>query len=1340
MTFNPHIRGVVIVLCCLAGLASSWNVMGQSASDAALAPAQQILNSYGSFEKAVLNMTRDEWSVVRGWEEFDEVRYLTVLREHKEGFAGKREELKEMRLQKIAQNDACGCWVEPDETYTTMVPPPGLGGLGPNEMAWANSGGAGWDVDCSSEAIPLSNGLNPWNFNLYGDSYSYFFINSKGQVSFGSDVIDWTPTGFPAAEYNQIAGYWQDTDIRSVGEIKWKRTDDAVYVNFVDVGYYNNNSNLTNSFQIVLTYPESGVLPEGNNAQLCYLDMNWAHGDVGGSGGCCGPNPGVAGADGESTNPNLLASPHAQIGRFNLADDTYNGPYGIGEGNDDGINWLDDKFFNINTALLSNNLNPVPTASLGCDTIFLCLGQTTSLDIAFLGPEPGQTVDLTITEDFAGDSYIADPVINGGGTAIFTGTFVAESPGISKVTMQATDSEGAATVVDIVIDVLDIVPPSIEVVPVSGEEFNICAGSELVVAAVSVNGQEPVDNWSWNLNPEMWDDNDAIIAAGGSFVVVGETAGGCVVKESFQVSESPYYLPSIVGTSQAVCPEDSVLVEVIPDEGENFVGYTWVGDWNGGGGDVLSSEGAGAWLTAGVYQVTVEDEGGCEGKRTFILSPSASTIPDLTIDPLCGDAAFDTVTFEGGYASPAEGYVQLQLFSSINGWDGSFLNIDIIHPDGTTTNSTVTLPSGNFANVNDVPELAIVYGDSIEVTFVSNNPDNDQYFSFDMFNCVNNCISNPDACTSFNELTSSVVFYGPALCEVQPALGTWEETSGLGNNSFSETDQFNTTWSATAFGHYELCFNEAECGIATCYEVEVNRPPSVEFLGDSLVWACGDDDLDLEVFIDDPANVATINWPFPGNDNVLANEYSFDQYAAGTLVVTVENGCGEGADQVEYTAMPEPLLYNDFLCGEGATIELDPIAGDQNTGLDYVWTYNGNEVMDVNDNEWAVDETGVYCVIVPSDGCPSSFDNLDCAFIQFEMPPEDPFVEGLGVDCSSGSTELVLPAGLLTSETPYTVVWPDGNDSSGVWSLPDDLAVGDEICLNVQSQNCYSETFCGTLQTVCVSGCTDPEAANFDPEAQIEDGSCDYFEKSCNTLGDPLWGDWPMDLYPEDMQFLVHGISDSLSWAFNVPDIVAEPQTGQLFQVNSLQLDSTSGIPPGMVHQDLFEDLEPNSQACVSMNGVPQTPGVYSWTFYLEAELNIFGSPFMALVTVETDITVLENPNGIPGCTYGWATNYQAIATVDDGSCQMAGCIDETACNFNPSATHPLANCDYTCGGCTYVVANNYTSMAIVDDGSCEFETNDLCVYDVNDDGEVGTMDLLEFLSAYGQSCNLEQP
>ena len=67
------------------------------------------------------------------------------------------------------------------------------------------------------------------------------------------------------------------------------------------------------------------------------------------------------------------------------------------------------------------------------------------------------------------------------------------------------------------------------------------------------------------------------------------------------------------------------------------------------------------------------------------------------------------------------------------------------------------------------------------------------------------------------------------------------------------------------------------------------------------------------------------------------------------------------------TASFEPVLDNAFLCA-GGTVDLDPVAGDQNTDLEYEWTYNGNVVDDVNDNEWEVSETGSYCVTI-TDGC-----------------------------------------------------------------------------------------------------------------------------------------------------------------------------------------------------------------------------------------------------------------------------------------------------------------------------------------------------------------------------------
>ncbi len=80
---------------------------------------------------------------------------------------------------------------------------------------------------------------------------------------------------------------------------------------------------------------------------------------------------------------------------------------------------------------------------------------------------------------------------------------------------------------------------------------------------------------------------------------------------------------------------------------------------------------------------------------------------------------------------------------------------------------------------------------------------------------------------------------------------------------------------------------------------------------------------------------------------------------------------------------------------------------------------------------------------------------------------------------------------------------------------------------------------------------------------------------------------------------------------------------------------------------------------------------------------------------------------GILGCTDATACNYNAVAVVDDGSCEStscAGCTDATACNYDATATIDDGSCESTsCAGCTNDLATNYDATATIDDGSCTF-------------------------------------
>ena len=77
----------------------------------------------------------------------------------------------------------------------------------------------------------------------------------------------------------------------------------------------------------------------------------------------------------------------------------------------------------------------------------------------------------------------------------------------------------------------------------------------------------------------------------------------------------------------------------------------------------------------------------------------------------------------------------------------------------------------------------------------------------------------------------------------------------------------------------------------------------------------------------------------------------------------------------------------------------------------------------------------------------------------------------------------------------------------------------------------------------------------------------------------------------------------------------------------------------------------------------------------------------------DTDADGVCDEFEVAGCTDETAENFNETATDDDGSCtySIAGCTNPLACNFNPDATTSDGNCDFdSCVGCTLEGACNY--------------------------------------------------
>ena len=221
----------------------------------------------------------------------------------------------------------------------------------------------------------------------------------------------------------------------------------------------------------------------------------------------------------------------------------------------------------------------------------------------------------------------------------------------------------------------------------------------------------------------------------------------------------------------------------------------------------------------------------------------------------------------------------------------------------------------------------------------------------------------------------------------------------------------------------------------------------------------------------------------------------------------------------------------------------------------------------------------------------------------------------------------------------------------------------------------------GVCDDLEVNGCTEPSACNFSPDATEEDGSCSYSNPGYDCAGSCLNdtdGDGVCD------PFETPGCNDSSACNYDP----------------SATDDDGSCLVPG---------------ECSTCDGA-------------------------VLLTFDADEDGVCDADEIPGCTDSEAPNFDPDATEDDGTCKVFGCTDLNASNYNPIATDEDGTCVHTCtgiAGCTYPDAENYATQADCDNGTCVFDcgTQDNCMFDQDNNGIIGSYDLIYFLTFMGLPC-----
>lgn len=425
-------------------------------------------------------------------------------------------------------------------------------------------------------------------------------------------------------------------------------------------------------------------------------------------------------------------------------------------------------------------------------------------------------------------------------------------------------------------------------------------------------------------------------------------------------------------------------------------------------------------------------------------------------------------------------------------------------------------------------------------------------------------------------------------------------------------------------------------------------------------------------------------------------QINFSQTAT---VFDFENGWAVDESSGNSTAMYPDIYIEDNRINYCNTPNAFPTA----TNIDVICVDNEpTNVYHIRANNNGLDTLFYYCVEIPEIGYNECFDGYESGQLWIEP----------------NGGQLLATVNIDQDISQFTVIVYNAEDELDEFyydnSVEVNLIISDEDPCNIVTD---------------VEGCMDPIAENYNPDATIDDGSCDYFvDLAIDTLLYTLGGCDTSSIWWQP-EILIDNLGDVEVTEFCVK-LQILGQTDDTLCFNNLSIqpgESTSIIfPPsfaeGVVSIHLLDvnGESPNSWNDFGQdNDIENNMAVYifnmtcsdcmdqdaynynEWADQEQVPSNcVYGGCIDAdAINFDPDADVDDGTCIYEGCTDPDAVNFNPLATIEDGSCEYEGCTDPDAVNFDPIAIYDDGSCMYS--GCTDPVAANYDSNADIDDGSC---------------------------------------
>jgi len=371
---------------------------------------------------------------------------------------------------------------------------------------------------------------------------------------------------------------------------------------------------------------------------------------------------------------------------------------------------------------------------------------------------------------------------------------------------------------------------------------------------------------------------------------------------------------------------------------------------------------------------------------------------------------------------------------------------------------------------------------------------------------------------------------------------------------------------------------------------------------------------------------------------------------------------------------------------------------------------------------------------------------------QFEMIINDSYGDGMAGSTSGGSMDGEIFIYDCSGDTIWymdnpgfgNVLYSGPQNATPCPTIPDVLGCTDDDYVEFNPQANIDDGSCATLHTY---GCTDSTAFNYNPNATMMDltPDCNY-ELWIGDAGGDGWGNSFIGIYQNGINLGTYTMGPgNYQQTWNIildPGVPVEvfyfevggpqqPPEEVQFQTwhNSFKLTNADGFvlmhegqnPFANNGQGALQSFE--SPFWVKYTGIPFCGNTCIPTILGCTDSTSFNYDPLANTDDNSCIPV------ILGCTNDLAFNYNPLANTDDGTCQpiITGCMDSDADNYNPTANTDDGSCYYI--GCMDITACNYDSTATINNG-CQYPVQyydcyGACINDTDGDGVCDELEVL---------------